>query len=60
MMLIGAFGSKFGLVAVFSKGYGFLSKMAWPLGILPAFLILPWRIHFLRTTGKDAPEFAKK
>ena len=60
MMLIGTFGSKFGLVAVFNQGYGFLSKMAWPLGILPAFLILPWRIHFLRTTGKDTPDFSKK
>lgn len=55
MILIGVFGSKFGLVAVFSKGYGFLSKLAWPLGLLPAFFILPWRIHYLRTTGKDAP-----
>ena len=60
MLLIGTFGSKFGLVAVFSKGYGLLSKMAWPLGILPAFLILPWRIHYLRTTGKDAPDLTKK
>ena len=60
MMLIGTFGSKFGLVAVFNQGYGFLSKMAWPLGILPAFLILPWRIHFLRTTGKDTPDFSQK
>lgn len=60
MIILGAFGSKFGLVAVFSKGYGFLSKMAWPLGILPAFLILPWRIHYLRTTGKDSPDFSKK
>ncbi|WP_369281825.1 hypothetical protein [Oscillibacter sp. GMB15532] len=60
MMVVGTFGSKFGLVAVFSQGYGFLSKLAWPLGILPAFLILPWRIHYLRTTGKDAPELAKK
>lgn len=60
MIVIGAFGSKFGLIAVFSKGYGFLSKMAWPLGILPAFLILPWRIHYLRTTGKDSPDFSKK
>lgn len=60
MMVIGTFGSQFGLVAVFNTGYGFLSKMAWPLGILPAFFILPWRIHYLRTTGKDAPEFNKK
>ena len=60
MMLIGTFGSKFGLVAVFNQGYGFLSKMAWPLGILPAFLILPWRIHILRTTGKDTPDFSQK
>lgn len=60
MIVIGIFGSKFGLIAVFSKGYGFLSKMAWPLGILPAFLILPWRIHYLRTTGKDSPDFSKK
>ena len=60
MMLIGTFGSKFGLVSVFNQGYGFLSKMAWPLGILPAFLILPWRIHFLRTTGKDTPDFSQK
>lgn len=55
MMAIGVFGSKFGLTAIFSTGYGYLSKMAWPLGILPALIILPIRLHYLRTTGKDAP-----
>ena len=32
MMAIGVFGSQFGLTAIFSTGYGYLSKMAWPLG----------------------------
>lgn len=48
MMAIGVFGSKFGLVAIFSTGYSYLSKMAWPLGILPAIIILPIRLHNMK------------
>ena len=51
MMAIGVFGSQFGLTAIFSTGYGYLSKMAWPLGILPAFIILPIRIYYLKKSG---------
>ena len=50
LMAIGVFGSKFGLVAIFSKGYGLLSKMAWPLGILTALIVLPIRLSKL---GKE-------
>ena len=51
MMAIGVFGSQFGLTAIFSTGYGYLSKMAWPLGILPAIIILPIRIYYLKKSG---------
>ena len=37
--------------AIFSTGYGYLSKMAWPLGILPAIIILPIRIYYLKKSG---------
>lgn len=45
LLAIGIGVSKFGLVAIFSKGYGYLAKMAWPLGILPALLIVPFRLR---------------
>ena len=51
MMAIGVFGSQFGLTAIFSTGYGFLSKLAWPLGILPAVIILPIRIYYLKKSN---------
>ena len=50
LLSIGVFGSKFGLIAIFSKGYGLLSKMAWPLGILTALIVLPIRLSKL---GKE-------
>ncbi|WP_369281824.1 hypothetical protein [Oscillibacter sp. GMB15532] len=48
LLLVGAFGSKFGLEAAISTGYGYLSKLAWPLGVLPAVIILPIRLHYLK------------
>ena len=54
LMFIGVFGSRFGLIAVFSTGYGYLSKMAWPLGILPAIIILPLRLAYMKKhNGED-------
>lgn len=50
LMAVGIFGSQFGLAAVFSTGYGYLSKLAWPLGILPALLWIPYK---LKKLGKE-------
>lgn len=52
LLAIGMFSSKFGLVAIFSKGYGYLSKMAWPLGILPALILVPIRLHLMDKAEK--------
>lgn len=62
LMAIGVFGSQFGLIAIFSTGYGYLSKMAWPLGILPAVIILPIRLYYLKkSNGKyDYPAKAEE
>ena len=51
LMSIGFFGSKFGLVAVFSKGYGYLSKLSWPLLILPALILVPIRLQQMKKAG---------
>lgn len=53
LMAIGVFGSRFGLTAIFSTGYGYLSKLAWPLGLLPALIILPIRLHMMNKEKKD-------
>jgi uncharacterized membrane protein YkvI len=53
LLLIGAFGSKFGLAAVFKTGYGYLAKLAWPLGIIPALTLVPYRISQIKK-GKAA------
>lgn len=52
LMAIGVFSSQFGLIAIFSQGYSYLAKMAWPLGILPALIIVPIRLHKMNNEGK--------
>ncbi len=51
---IGAFASKFGLVAIFSKGYSYLAKMSWPLGFAPLLILVPIRMHYMKKTEKTA------
>lgn len=52
LMGIGLFGAQFGLTAIFSVGYGYLAKLAWPLGILPALIILPIRLVHMNKKGE--------